>query len=58
MFRTRLLTAVILGLTLSGVALAQPLVTLYPAPGDLSTVEHLCESADYTVMVNGRRLRE
>ncbi|MEI6077871.1 MAG: hypothetical protein WCS94_19985 [Verrucomicrobiota bacterium] len=53
MFRTRLLTTVILGLTLSGVALAQAQVTLYPAPGDLSTVEHLRESADYTVTVNG-----
>ena len=29
-------------------------VTVHPAPGDLSTVEHLTQSADYTVKVNGQ----
>lgn len=28
-------------------------VTVYPSPGDLSTVEHLTQSNDYTVKVNG-----
>ncbi len=50
----RCLGVVTLGLALWGVALAEPQVTLYPAPGDLSTVEHLSESTDYTVSVNGR----
>ena len=43
-----------LTLTLSRFALAQPEVTVYPAPGDLSGVQHLSETADYTVTVNGQ----
>ncbi|MEI6076524.1 MAG: hypothetical protein WCS94_13160 [Verrucomicrobiota bacterium] len=53
-FRSCYLGTVALALVLASVAQAQPQVTLYPAPGDLSTVEHLRESTDYTVSVNGR----
>jgi len=53
-FRSCRLEVVALALALSSVALAQSQVTLFPAPGALATVEHLRESTDYTVTVNGR----
>ncbi|MEI7807491.1 MAG: hypothetical protein WCJ07_03290 [Verrucomicrobiota bacterium] len=53
-FQSCRLGVVALALALANVAQAQTQVTLYPAPGDLSTVEHLRDSADYTVTINGR----
>ena len=40
--------------SLSGVVHAESQVTVFPAPGDLSSVEHLRESPDYSVTINGR----
>ena len=52
-FRSCHLVAVALALVLAGGAQAHSQVTIYPAPGDLSTVEHLRESVDYSVAING-----
>lgn len=50
----RLSTFLIIGVIILFSPKAFSEVTVHPAPGDLSTVEHLTQSSDYTVKVNGQ----